>query len=54
MQFICSYRRTSVFRRLRTYLTEKLQLSAEETTIENSGTFSLVLDITSDVIRLTD
>ena len=35
------------------YQAEKLKFSAKETLIENSNTFPHVLDITSDVIRLT-
>ena len=34
------------------YLAEKLKFSVKETTIKNLKTFPLVLDITSDVIRL--
>ena len=35
------------------YLADKFKFSAEDTTFENSSTFPFVLDITSDIIRLT-
>ena len=40
-----------MFRRLRTYLAEKLKSNAKETTIENSSMFPVILDITSHAIN---